>query len=169
MTVYPNPYNAYPPWKHEKEHAPGGADELKELDITQFKSAAFIVDINYAYPDSTQTVAVDSTGVKWKSKFSAMILNKDLIKSAALIVTSISTAVTDATIAVEAIDALTGTVLGSVSYTGGAVGVLSGALNLGNLSSGYITVQVNVTTASATAGATCDVSGVGLFFQFGFA
>jgi len=167
--IYPNPYRAYPVWKHEAEHAPGGSDELKGLDISQFKPASFIADINYPFPDSIQTVAVDSTGVKWTSKFSALIFNKDLVKSAALIVNSINTAVTDATIVVEAIDASSGTVLGSVTYSGGVVGILSGTIDLANLTSGYLTVQVNVTTASATVGATCDVAGIGILLQYGFA
>lgn len=111
----------------------------------------FVVPI--PIPDSNQTgLDATTTGVKWTSNFKFKI-DPSRVVSAVIRATWTASA-TDSVTAIEVYDETAATVLGSVSGNAGtdAEGAVSG-FTAGNL----ITVRLNVTTASATTGATTDL------------
>lgn len=129
--------------------------DIKDGEITASKLASNTIKIvvPILIPDSNQTgLASDSTGVKWTSNFKFKVDPQNL--KSAIIRASWTATATDSVVAIEVYDETAGAVLGSVSGNTGtnAEGSVTG-FTAGNL----VTVRLNVTTASATAGATTDL------------
>jgi len=121
------------------------------------------VSVPIAIPDSSQSgLAADSTGVKWTSAFKFKVDPQNL-KSAVIRATWTASA-TDSETAIEVYDETGASVLGSVSGNTGtdAEGSVTG-FTAGNL----VTVRLNVTTASATSGATTSLSYAVLELTYG--
>ena len=109
-------------------------------------------------------LTADSTGVKYTSGKFKIITNG--LKSA-IIRATWSASNTDSVTAIELYDETAGAVVGSVSGNTGTDAEsddLSTAITNGNLHS----LRVNVTTASATAGATTDVDYAILELTYGY-
>jgi len=98
-------------------------------------------------------LAADSTGVKASSpKFK---INSSL-KTKLILRASISAIPSDATVRVEVYDVTKDTVLGYVEFAG-ATGENETEITTGYDNGDLIQIRVNVTTASATSGATFDL------------
>ena len=109
-------------------------------------------------------LAADSTGVKYTS--GKIKIDTNGLKSAKIRATW-SASATDSVTAIELYDETAAVVRGSVSGNAGTdveSSDLSGVIVSGNLHS----LRVNVTTASATSGATTDVTYAILELQYGY-
>ena len=116
-------------------------------------------------PDSHQSgLTAASTGVKWTSYFKFTVDTQNLI-SATLRATWTASA-TDSVTAIEVYDGTGAAVLGSVSGNAGtdATASITG-FTTGNL----LQVRLNVTTASATSGATTSLTYAVLEVKYGVA
>lgn len=133
------------------------ADGEVEFDDTNDTPIAKIekhIVVPIPIPDSNQSgLAADSTGVKWTSNFKLKIDPNRVVS--AVIRATWTASNTDSVTAIEVYDETASTVLGSVSGNTGTdmEGNVSG-FTAGNL----VTVRLNVTTASATAGATTSLT-----------
>ena len=107
-------------------------------------------------PDSSQTgLAADSTGVKWTSNFKFKI-NGKRAKSVVLRA-SWSASESDSVAAIELYDIDGGAVVGSLSGNAGTDEEEN--IDPSSVVSDHLyTMRLNITTASATSGATVDVS-----------
>lgn len=152
-----------PPQSHASTHSEGGTDPLSGITASQLATDTIKIVVPIAIPDSNQSnLAADSTGVKWTSNFKFKVDPQNL--KSAVIRATWTASDTDSVTAVEVYDEGAATVLGSVSGNTGtdAEGTISG-FTTGNL----ITVRLNVTTASATAGATTSLNYVVIELTYG--
>lgn len=112
-----------------------------------------VITVPIQIADSKQSgLAADSIGVKWTSDFVVTIPPKNV--SSATIRASWTASDTDSVTAIEVYDEDAGSVLGSVS---GNTGTDTEGSVSGFTSGNKVVVRANVTTASATTGATTDV------------
>jgi len=114
--IYPPPVGSYPPYKHANEHKITGEDPITEI--------GFVVQVPIPIYDSNVTFAVDSTGVKWESKYPIYWgdLNfEELRQSYKLVAISLYISydvdVTDATVKIGIKDRLTDEEIFSVEFT----------------------------------------------------
>ncbi len=116
-----------------------------------------------AQVEAKSGLAADATGVKAsspKAKVSSRHLKKLVVRA------SISAIPTDATVRVEVYNATTGSVIGYVEFAG-ATGESEAEVTTGWSDGDLIQLRVNVTTASATAGATFDLDYAILEAEYG--
>ncbi|WP_457751051.1 hypothetical protein [Thermococcus sp.] len=143
---------------HATRHAFGGEDAIPEgsLDFTQMITDTIQVKIPVLIPDSVQDgLAADSTGVKWTSAFKFRIPKRHLKNI--VLRASWTASATDSVEEIDLIDAASGSTVCSVSGNAGT-DVESINFNSANLTDdGLVYVQAQVTTASATAGATFSI------------
>ena len=139
-------------------------DKIASSTITYDKLAAntiyILVTLTLGYPGS---VAADSTGVKFESakvKTSARHLKKLRVRA------KVSDIPSDATIRIEIYDYTAGTVLGYVEFSG-STGESEAEVTSGWTDGNLIGLRVNVTTASATSGATATIDYVILEAEYG--
>jgi len=153
---------------HASRHAFGGADAMPSgsLDYTQLISDTIQVKIPVLIPDSVQSgLAADSTGVKWTSAFKFRVPKRHL-KDIVLRATWTASA-TDSVTEIDLIDAATSNVVCSVSGNAGT-DTESTNFNSANLTDdGLVYVQAQVTTASATSGATFSIAYVVVELRLG--
>jgi len=108
-------------------------------------------------------LAADSTGVKAESpkfKFSSKHVKKLIVRA------KVPSIPSDATVRVEVYDYTTDSVLGYVEFTG-AAGESEAEVTSLPSDGDYIALRVNVTTASATSGATFDLDYASLMVDYG--
>lgn len=130
-----------------------GTTALTSIAASQLEDGTIKEVVPVHIPDSEQAgLAADSTGVKYTSDF-VQQLNPQNLNSATLRA-SWTASQTDSVTAIEVYDEAAGSVLGSISGNTGTdtEGSISG-FTAGN----SVVVRANVTTASATSGATTDV------------
>lgn len=153
---------------HADRHAFGGADALpsNSIDYTQLIADTIQIKIPVMIPDSPQTgLAADSVGVKWTSAFKFRVPKRHL-KDIVLRATW-SASNTDSVTKIALIDQASGQTVCSVSGNAGT-DVESTNFNSENLTgNGLVYVQAEVTTASATAGATFDIAYVVVEIRLG--
>ena len=160
------PYGTIDVDAHQARHIAGGADELSGLTKAQVAADTirFSVQIPAIFEVAKTGLAADSTGVKFESQdlvFTAAELA--CVKGIYLEATWTASA-TDSITSIELYDVNSAAVLASVSgNTGTSVRSAAGNLTAGN----YNRVRVNVTTASATVGATTDCSKAVVILLFG--
>ena len=106
---------------------------------------------------TTVSVAIDSTGIKawtaWARVTPEMVKHA---KGGLLVASALAPSATDAVVAVELVDDTTGSVIASVTFAGDS-GTKTATIDentVKGLADHNVHVRVNVTTASATAGAT---------------
>jgi hypothetical protein len=153
----------YAPYSHQARHIEGGADPLAGLTAAQLAAGTLKVTVPVPIPDSPQVgLAADATGVKWTSVFNLKVDPQNLLS--AVIRATWTASATDSVTAIEVYDSVALAVLGSASGNTGtdAEGAVTG-FTAGNI----IVVRLNVTTASATAGATTDLTYAVLELTFG--
>lgn len=151
---------------HQARHASGGADEI--AGIAKAQLAADTIQWGSQIPiiaESPQAgLAADSTGVKWTSIDLVFLAAEIASLKGAYVEASWTASATDSVTAIELYDATAAAVLASVSgNTGTNSRSTAGTITAGNV----LNVRVNVTTASATTGATTDVSKAVLVLVFG--
>jgi len=151
--------------KHADRHLYGKDDEISGLSYLQLAENTIYFRIPVLIPDSTQTgLAADSTGVKWISKFKLKWDTRHL-KGVRLRATWSCTA-TDAVIKIAIKDDTTGAdivTLSGNSGTNSESSVTAPAVT----SDGLATVYAEVTTASATSGATFNIDYVIVELEIG--
>ena len=151
---------------HVEKDAIDGSKHIQDATIPKAKLEAntlsFIIPLQLVKDQSG--LAADSTGVKYESgKFK---IDTNGLKSAVIRATWTASA-TDSVTAIELYDVSAGAVRGSVSGNAGTDSEsadISGSIVSGNLHE----LRVNVTTASATSGATTDVAYAVLELKYGF-
>ena len=151
---------------HQARHIAGGADALSGLTKAQMAADtaqwAIIIPIISETPRTGLTA--DATGNKWASiNIIPQAAEIDCLKGAYVEATWTATA-TDSVTQIEIYDTTAAASLVSVSGNAGTdVRSSAATLTAGNT----INVKVNVTTASATGGATTDVTKALLILQMG--
>lgn len=151
---------------HQARHIKGGADELSGL--TKAQLAADTIQFGVQIPiiaESARTgLAADATGVKWTSIDIIPTAAEIQSLKGAYIEATWTASATDSVTAIELYDATAAAVKTSVSGNKDT-NKRSAAASL--TADNILNVRVNVTTASATAGATTDVSKAMLILVFG--
>ena len=152
--------------------ADAGVTEVKVADgaITKAKITAdtIRIEIPISLLTNSQTgLAADATGVKYETPYQ-LLVSADMLQSAkaAYIEAHIEASATDSATAVEFYDVTAAAVRGSASANAGArvrSADFKGSLVAGN----EHTVRIDVTTASATAGATTGVQMARLILVIG--
>ena len=152
--------------------ADAGVTEVKVADgaITKAKISADTIRIEIPVPlltNSQTGLAADATGVKYETPYQ-LLVSADMLQSAkaAYIEAHIEASATDSATAVEFYDVTAAAVRGSASANAGArvrSADFKGSLVAGN----EHTVRIDVTTASATAGATTGVQMARLILVIG--
>jgi len=134
-------------------------DDIEDGAVTGSKIASqtILFRIPIPIPDSAQSgLAADSTGVKWTSSFKFKIKKQNL-KNVIVRATWTASA-SDSVTEIDLIDETSGNTVASVSGNNGT-DVESTNYNAGNLTDeGLVHVQAQVTTASATSGATTSIT-----------
>ena len=164
------------------ERVPIRTDAIADGAITNAKIASGAVTLDKLATDAiklkvpiivlpdVKSVAVDSTGVKWSSaKFK--LIPKAQVKDV-ILRTSFTSSVSDYTLAVYVKDLSSGNKVVEVSGTNlsDAEASASDQGTLGNLTDdGLLEVDVEVTTASGTSGATADIAYIVVEVIYGFA
>lgn len=151
---------------HQARHIAGGADALSGLTKTQL--AANTIRWSIQIPIIAETartgLAADSTGVKWESIDLIFTSAEIECLKGVYIEATWTASATDSVTAIEVYDATAATVRASVSgNTGTNVRSSAGTIVAGNINR----VRINVTTASATTGATTNVTKAVLILLFG--
>jgi len=163
--IYPDPYTTYPEVKHTKEHVSGGHDVLNGLDVSQFITDSFKIIVPIPIPDSAQSgLAADSVAVNWTSSFKFKLNTQNL--KAVRIRATWSASATDSVTEIDVVGSVSGTI---VSVSGNAGTDAEGVATSGWSDWELITVQSQITTASATLGATYSISYVVVELEYGFA
>jgi len=118
-------------------------------------------------PEGAQTgLAADSTGIKYTSQ-RYRLLDAELVSGiqTAYIEASKTSSAGDETVTVELYDETVGSVVGSITITG-ASNYTRGPINIGTARQGnQVSVRWNVTSASATSGATFDATSASLVIK----
>lgn len=153
---------------HAQRHVFGGSDALPSgaLDYTQMISDTIQIKIPVTIPDSVQSsLAADSTGVKYTSAFKFRIPARH-VKD--IVVRSTWTAsATDSVTEIDLIDESSGNIIASVSGNA-ETDIESSNYNSANLTDDGLTyVQAQITTASATTGATFDIAYITVEIRLG--
>jgi hypothetical protein len=141
---------------HASRHVSEGADPISGLTYDQLATDTIVIEVPFPVPDSPQTgLAADSLGVKWTSAFKGK-WNKRHLKKVRIRATWTATA-TDSVTKIAVRDAGTGADIVSVSGNAGTDQEVE-ATDLTNVTDGGLfEIYAEVTTASATAGATFDI------------
>ena len=152
--------------------ADAGVTEVKVADGATTKAKITADTIRIEIPISLLTnsqtgLAADATGVKYETPYQ-LLVSADMLQSAkaAYIEAHIEASATDSVTAVEFYDATAAAIRGSASANAGArvrSADFKGSLVAGN----EHTVRIDVTTASATAGATTGVQMARLILVIG--
>lgn len=150
--------------------------------ITRDKLAREIVSLEYIEKNTIQleipisffegklSIAIDSTGVKHET--ANYLISSELVKhlkSAYLEGAIINFGATDATVAIELYNATDASVVTSISLSSDSYRTRSSDIadTLKGLAGKEVRVRVNVTTASATSGATADLISAKLILVLG--
>jgi len=143
-------------------------DDIVAATITKDRIAGNTIRFGVQIPVIAETaktgLAADSTGVKWES--TDLIFSADELQSlkGAYIEGTWTASNADSITQLELYDVTAATIIASVSgNTGTNSRSTAGTITAGNV----LRVRVNVTTASATAGATTDVTKAILILVFG--
>jgi len=145
-------------------------EEVADGAITKAKISTDTIRIEIPIPlltNSQTGLAADATGVKYETPYQ-LLVSADMLQSAkaAYIEAHIEASATDSATAVEFYDVTAAAVRGSASANAGArvrSADFKGSLVAGN----EHTVRIDVTTASATAGATTGVQMARLILVIG--
>ena len=151
---------------HQARHVAGGADELSGLTKTQVAAdtVRFSVQIPVIFETAKTGLAADATGVKFESQDLVLTAEELGCLKGAYVEATWTASATDSATAIELYDVTGAAVVASVSgNTGTNVRSTAGSLTAGNVNR----VRANVTTASATAGATTGCSKAVVILLFG--
>ena len=151
---------------HASRHAAGGADEITGIAYTQLAVDTISFTVYVPIPDSPQSgLAADSTGVKWTTAFRHEWHKRHLKKVRIRATWSATQADSVTKIAVR--DVSSGNDVVSVSGNA-ATDEEAEQTDLTNVTDGGLfEVYAEVTTASATGGATFDISYVVVELVYG--
>jgi len=142
---------------HASRHVEGGADPISGLTASQLAANTILFKIPVLIPDSPQTgLAADSTGTKWASNFKFRI-PKQNVKDVVIRATW-SASNTDSTTEIALIDDATGNTICSVSGNTGTDAESTNYTEANLSDDGLVYARASITTASATAGATFDIT-----------
>ena len=127
------------------------------IKVQNFPENEIQIAIPVTQLPTPQTVAIDSTGIK--VSVARTYIPSEMIKhakSGLLIARGGTPSATDAVVAVELYDDTAGIVVASVTYAGdsGTKTATLSETDVKNLAGHQLHIRINVTTASATAGAT---------------
>jgi hypothetical protein len=148
---------------HQARHIAGGADEIAGIAYTQLSADTIYFPVPIPIPDSQQAgLAADSLGVKWTSVFKFK-LNARHLKLMRIRATW-SASATDSVTKVAVIGGTSGEI---VNVSGNAGTDAEGEATTGWTDGELIYVQLEVTTASATAGATTDLTYAVVELEYG--
>jgi len=160
------PYGTIDVDAHQARHIAGGADPLSGLTKTQIAAdtVRFSVQIPVIFETAKTGLAADSTGVKFESQDLVLTAEELGCLKGAYVEATWTASATDSATAIELYDVTGAAVVASVSgNTGTNVRSTAGSLTAGNVNR----VRANVTTASATAGATTGCSKAVVILLFG--
>jgi len=142
---------------HASRHVEGGADPISGLTASQLAANTILFKIPVLIPDSPQTgLAADSTGTKWTSNFKFRI-PKQNVKDVVIRATWTASH-TDSTTEIALIDDAAGNTVCSVSGNAGTDAESTNYTEANLTDDGLVYAQASVTTASATTGATFDIT-----------
>jgi len=142
---------------HASRHVEGGADPISGLTASQLAANTILFKIPVLIPDSPQTgLAADSTGTKWTSNFKFRI-PKQNVKDVVIRATW-SASNTDSTTEIALIDDATGNTVCSVSGNTGTDAESTNYTEANLSDDGLVYARASITTASATTGATFDIT-----------
>jgi len=152
--------------KHASRHVSGGDDPISGLTYNQLATDTIVIVIPFPVPDSQQSgLAADSTGVKWTSVFKGKWSKRHLKKVRIRATWSASNTDSETKIAVKDINNNADVV--SVSGNAGTDQEAE-TTDLTNVTDGGLfEIYAEVTTASATSGATFDISYVVVELVYG--
>jgi len=140
------------------------------VKYTDLETNTIQIEVPISFFEGKVSIAIDSTGVKHET--GNYLISSELVKhlkSAYLETAMINFGATDATVAVELYNVTDASVVTSISLSSDSYRTRSGDMGstIKGLAGKEVRVRVNVTTASATAGATADFISAKLILVLG--
>jgi len=142
---------------HASRHVEGGADAISGLTASQLAANTILFKIPVLIPDTQQTgLAADSAGTKWTSDFKFRI-PKQNVKDVVIRATWTASN-TDSVTEIALIDETSGNTVCSVSGNTGTDTESTNYAEANLTDDGLVYARASITTASATTGATFDIT-----------